>query len=421
MSKVTEFSGGLKLVHNLMTGTRSASIGVFVRAGSSNETAEQGGISHFIEHMMFKGTPTRSAFDIAEELESLGIDINAFTSREMTAYYAVAVDEHIEKSAEVLADIFFNSVFDKEEIEKEKGVVLEEIAKSEDDPADLCYDLLYSAYFGDTGLGRPILGTVETVNSFTQSDLFSFKNAHYLPKNTIISIAGNVSEQKALEIVKKLFEPNFKNTNAVQKAVKTEELYDIKSRTVARDKPIEQANIALGFPAYKYNDKMSIAAALVSSILGGGMSSRLFQEIRENLGIAYEVYSSITEYSPVGFFSIFVATNLKQVENAIKAVKDIVCAVKEKGITQKEFLKGKEQLKSGVVLGAERSYSVMRAAARALFAGEIFSVDKTLNKIKEVTIEDVQAAANYMLDAENMSVGYVGKSKKINIVELMKC
>jgi predicted Zn-dependent peptidase len=311
---------------------------------------------------------------------------------------------------EVLSDIFFNSTFGEEEMKKEKGVVQEEILQCEDDPSDLCHVLLSKAYFGDAGLGRPVLGTEQTVASFTREQILEYISGHYRAERTVVSIAGNIEEDRAIELVKKYFGgAKFKN-GAEPKEVKRK--INDSSNYAFKIKPIEQANLAIGYPAYKYNDQMSIAASLASNILGGGMSSRLFQVLREELGIVYEVYSTLSEYKDCGKLIIYLGTNPATLDKAVKAVKDILHSLKKDGITQKEFLKGKEQLKTGLVLGAEKSYSIMRAAAvKALMANEEFNIDKTLSKINAVKLEDVNLAIRHMLNDEKACAGYVGKEK----------
>ncbi|MCL2630590.1 MAG: insulinase family protein [Firmicutes bacterium] len=410
MGKVITLKNGLRLVCSPMAGTRSASVGVFVGVGSAHEPKELSGISHFIEHMMFKGTKKRSSYDIAEETESLGVDMNAFTSREITAYYTVSTDEHTEKCMEVLADIFFGSVFSAGEIKKEKGVVLEEISKYEDDPSDLCIDILYQGFFGEGSLGRPVLGTRETVSSFTRKQILDFISAHYTPQNTVISLAGNITEEEAIKLTNKYFGEKFKNT-ALSAPAPERKFPAVQLSQEQKD--IEQAHLVFGFPAYCYNNEMSVASAISANVLGGGMSSRLFRVLREELGIVYEVYASVSEYKTHGMLTVYLGTNPDSLTTAISAVKQILTDIKENGVTEKEFLKGKEQLKTGLVLGSEKSYSIMRASAvRLLLANEEFSLDKAMERINAVTIEKVNKAISQMLIFNEMCAGFVSKTRE---------
>lgn len=410
---------GMRLVLNTMKNTQSLSIGVYVGAGSAHEAKNENGLSHFIEHMCFKGTTTRSALDIAEETERIGAQINAFTSKEMTAYFTVSLNTHAETCMELLSDLFFNATFTDENIEKEKMVVLEEIHGSEDDPSDLCHDLLSAAYFGDSGLGRPILGTEARVQSFTRDDILDYMKRHYTADNTVLSVAGNITLAKLMPLVERYFDTQFQaKTRAPRPPHKTSK----RSRIQTKEKPIEQVNLAYAFPAGKYGAREKQAVSLLANVLGGGMSSRLFQKVREELGLVYDIYAAPFEYQEEGYFTVFLATSPNYVQKAVDAVRDVICALVEEGITAEELYKGKEQIKSGLILGTESSRAVMRAAAsRALLLNKTFDIKKEYKKVDALTLEDVNRALRKIFRFEKVAASYVGKKADVDILERIKC
>ena len=283
-----KFADGLRLVHLERTSTRAVAIGVLTGAGSENETEKNNGVSHFLEHMFFKGTKTRGSLDIVKEIDAMGAQINAFTAKAYTCFYTFSIDEDGEKCAEILSDILFNSVFDKEELERERKVVLEEISMSDDDNADVCMETASALYFGDNALARPILGTRDTVRSLTREDLLEYVDANYCAETTVIAIIGNMSADKARKIVEKYFEGRFRSSKG-RKWHDVAHVTSGSSKTIF--KPIEQANIGMVFPGVSLTDKNYLAINAGGYVFGGGMSSRLFAEVREKHGVAYSVYS----------------------------------------------------------------------------------------------------------------------------------
>lgn len=417
MNKIIKLQSGLRLALHTIKSTRSVAIGIYVNTGSAFETPELAGISHFIEHMLFKGTKNRTAFQIAEEMELAGAQINAFTSREITSYYTMSTDEHTEKCMEMLSDIFFHATLTEENIEKEKGVVIEEINMCEDDPADLCLDNLSKAYYGDGGLGSSILGTAETVKSFTPEMIRRYMDEHYTAGNVVIAAAGNIDFNMIKELAIRYFEANF----ITKGSKKTYLTGDVQSRLIPRFKPIEQANLAFAFPSYNYDNDKSLAAALLSNVLGGGMSSRLFQKLREEMALVYDIYATESEYKPDGLFIIYLGTNPASVCKAVTAVRDVILTMISEGITEREFKKGKEQLKSAVVLGAERAISIMRAAgSRAILTNKTFDLDERLDAINNITLDDIKEVVSFIFDFNKVSASYVGKEPDCDILKLIK-
>ncbi len=404
------YSNGLKIVLNRIEGLLSVSCGVLVNTGSSNENEQTNGISHFIEHNMFKGTNKRTAFEISEDIDNIGAQINAFTSKDITCYYTKSTAEHLEDCLEVLSDIFFNSKYEEKELEKEKGVILEEINMSLDTPDDVCLDLLAKAHFGDTGYGRTILGEAKNVKSFTRDDVLTYLNRYYTADNVCISIAGNIDIDKTVKLIDEYFANNF-NTKKADKQFKDNTL---KFDKLNKYKKIEQSHMAICLPGYKINHENSIPLSIVNTVFGGSMSSRLFQIIREELGLAYTVYSYISSYKSVGVVEIYSGVNNDKREQAYNAIKNQIELLGEKGITQKEFKRGVEQMKSAFVLGQESSSSQMLISGKTkLLLNEEFSFEDRINKINAVTLEQANAVCKKIFSLKNYSASFVGPFKKI--------
>lgn len=417
MDRIYKFSNGLRLALCPMAHTRSVAIGVFVGAGAANETKEISGISHFTEHMLFKGTSKRSAFDIANEMESVGAQINAFTARHMTCYYTISTDEHTEHCMEVLSDIFFNSALLDDEIDKERKVILEEISRDEDDPEDVCNEGLASVFYGDTPMGRPILGSRENVNSFKSQDIKNYLESYYVPNNTIISVAGSFKTEDVIALASKYFENNF-NSNGIVKDIEQSETY---SAYFYKQKATEQANVAFAFPSYTFSHHKREVVSLISNVFGGGMSSRLFQNVRERHGLAYDVYSIVSADKHNGAFSIYVGTNPKTAVKATEAIKEEIDKLRESGINEQEFNKGIQQLKTNLVLGSESSLSLMRANGRnMIMMGEMFDVDKRLEAINSITLNDVNKAIEDIFNYEKVSASYVGPEEGADVFSVIK-
>ncbi len=417
MDRIYKFSNGLQLALCPMAHTRSVAIGVFVGAGAANESKEISGISHFTEHMLFKGTSKRTAFDIANEMESVGAQINAFTARHMTCYYTISTDEHTEHCMEVLSDILFNSTLLDEEIDKERKVILEEISRDEDDPEDVCNEGLASVFYGDTPMGRPILGSRENVNSFKSIDIKKYLELYYVPSNTIISIAGSFKTEEVIELAKKYFECNFKGNRQIEDI----EYSSTHSAYFYKQKSTEQANVAFAFPSYTFSHQKREVVSLISNVFGGGMSSRLFQNVRERYGLAYDVYSIVSADKHNGAFSIYVGTNPKTAVKATEAIKEEIDKLRKDGINAQEFNKGIQQLKTNLVLGSESSLSLMRANGRnMIMTGEMFDVDKRLLAINSITIDDVNKAIVDIFNYDNVAASYVGPEEGADVFSIIK-
>lgn len=408
MNHLKVFDNGLKLVVAEMKGLLSVSCGVLVKTGSANESEKENGISHFIEHTMFKGTKTRSAFEISDFVDSIGGQINAYTSKQMTCYYTHTTKEHFEDSMEVLSDIFFNSVFDKEELSKEKGVVIEEINMSEDSPEDICLDLLSESYFGKTGLGQTILGSAKNVRSFSRDAILKYMDKYYTADNVVIAVAGNVSAGEAEKLAEKYFAANFTRfKSAPQKDTKPATPMHLK-----KIKKIEQSHIGICMPSISLKDERRDAINIANIVLGGGMSSRLFQKVREDLGLCYSVYSYLSCYRDTGVLEVYAGVNTESRELALSAILDEINKFKKDGITEKEFARGKEQLKSSLVLGQESVAGQMQLFGRfALFNDELFDFNARFKSINAITQSDVIEVIDEFFDLKNASSATVGPKR----------
>ena len=403
-----QFDNGLRLIINKMQGFVSVSAGVLVKTGSSNETVEENGISHFIEHVMFKGTKKRTAFEISDHIDRIGSSINAFTSKELTCYYTKSTSEHLNESLEILSDIFFNSVFDKEELEKEKGVIIEEINMSEDTPEELCLDLLAKSYYGTSGLGQTILGPAKNIRRFTREDVKKYMDKYYTADNVVISLSGDVDIEKAVAFVEEYFADKFsKKKSASQKKMKQAPL-----KNLYRTKKIEQTHIGFAMQGFSVTDERADAFAIANTVLGGGMSSRLFQKIREELGLAYSVYSYGSQYKDSGVLEIYAGVNTNARDLAVEAIINEVKRFKKEGITEQEFLRGKEQIKSAFILGRESTASQMLLYGKYLiYLNKQFNVEERLKKLEKLTLSNVLDVIDCSFDIENSATATVGSKR----------
>lgn len=383
--------------------------------GSNNETSELNGISHFVEHVFFKGTTNRTSFEIVERIDSLGAQINAYTSKQCTCFYTYSIDENTEDCCEVLSDILFNSLFDEIELEKEKGVVLEEISMSDDEYSDVCFDMLAEAYFGNNSLSKTILGTRQNIKSFSRNNVVDYIKDNYSAKTSVISIVGNIEFNKAKDLVDKYFEGKFPTK---KDRVWADKKHDTKPKYIKKFKDIEQANIAIGMPSLSFTDKLEMPLMLVTNLVGGGMSSRLFQEIRENLGLAYNVYAYSSSYINNGIMQLYIGTNPSSASKAVKATAKILKDLHQNGLNKKEVERGIQQLKGTYVLGQESTISLMRLQAKyALFNNEIFDFDKKLQAIQSITAEQIDQVIKQCFDRSLASLSYIGKKIDSNLLE----
>jgi predicted Zn-dependent peptidase len=379
---------GVRIVLENIPTVRSVAIGVWIGTGSRNENPQTNGISHFLEHMFFKGTSTRSAKEIAESFDSIGGQVNAFTSKEYTCYYAKVLDTHSQFALDVLADMFFNSTFVEEELNKEKNVVLEEIKMYEDTPDDIVHDLLSRAIYGDHPLGYPILGTEETLNTFNGKSLKEYIHERYTPENVVISIAGNISDSFIQEVEK------YFGSYEGGKDEGTENIPHFHSNRLSRKKETEQAHLCLGFEGLKVGHEDVYSLVILNNVLGGSMSSRLFQEVREQRGLAYSVFSYHSAYQDSGIVTVYGGTGAKQLDVLFETIQETLEKLKQDGITEKELINSKEQLKGSLMLSLESTNSRMsRNGKNELLLKRHRSLDEIIDQIDLVSKQSVDEMA----------------------------
>ncbi|MFP3322026.1 pitrilysin family protein [Planococcus sp. SIMBA_160] len=375
---------GLRIVSEHIPHFRSVAVGVFVNTGSRDERPKENGITHFIEHLLFKGTEKRSAKDIAREFDRIGGDLNAYTSKEYTCYYAKVLDHHAPLAVEVLADMFFNSVMDPVEIDKERLVVKEEISMTEDMADDDVHEQLWRVMYPDNAIGAPILGTAETLDRFSRQQILDYMERHYTPSNTVISVAGQI-DGKLLGQIEALF-GSFERKSPENAHV---EPIFVPGQSM-KHKETEQAHICLGYPGLSLQDDRLFALAVLNNIIGGSMSSRLFQEIREDRGLAYSVYSYHSAYSDHGTLAIYGGTADHQVGEVEELIRTSLQGMREGDISESEIADSREQLKGNLLLGLESTGSRMsRNGKYELLHGKHQTADEIIRLIDAVERENV--------------------------------
>ena len=404
--KKFQLANGLRVLIESIPTCRSVSFGIWVKTGSRNETPEENGISHFIEHMLFKGTKRHTAKDIADRFDGIGGNVNAFTSKENTCYYAKVLDRHLPIAVDLLADMFFESQFAEAELAKEKNVILEEIAMYEDTPDDTVHDLASKAAFGDHPLAYPILGTAERLAPMQPDDLRRYMRKHYRTDNTVISIAGNVDES-VLDLIERhfgRFDVTGQDEPTAQPVFRSDHLF--------HRKKTEQNHMCLTFPGCPITEPKLYAMILLNNVIGGGMSSRLFQEIREKRGLAYSVYSYHTAYSDSGLFTIYAGTAPKQTEEVYKLIMEQLEELAAKGMGEDELSRAKEQLKGNLILSLESTSSRMnRLGKNELMLGRHYTLDELLEKIDQVTLEDIAEMTDRIM-RQPCAIALVGSEEK---------
>jgi predicted Zn-dependent peptidase len=404
MYRKDTLSNGIRVVSETLPKSRSVSIGVWVKVGSRHEAPEIGGISHFIEHMFFKGTGKRSAKDIAIEMDSIGGEMNAFTSQETTTYYAKVVDEHLPVVIEILADILLGAKFDPAEMEKERKVILEEIKGVEDTPDDYIHELFTNTVWPDNSLGRPILGTRETIKALKHDDIVSYIGNYYHPKEIVISVAGNFEHARLIELLDGHFGKLARNGTAKKEATPA-----FTSAVSVKKKQLEQVQLCLGCKGLYYTHDERFVISALNTVLGNSMSSRLFQEIREQNALAYSIYSYVTSYRDTGLLTVYAGTGPANALEVVRLVVKEMKKIKEEGITAAEELRVKNQIKGSLILSLESSNSHMsRLARQEIYFGKYLSMDDIIKGVEKVTAEHVQRLAQQLFTRENIALTILG-------------
>ena len=405
MIKQFTLPNGLRVLCEQLPHLRSVSMGVWVKAGSILEREHENGLSHLIEHMAFKGTGRRSAKQIAQEMDAVGGYLNAATSKLCTCYYAKVIDENLPLAADILSDIVRFPAIDPKELDKERNVVLEEISMTDDSPEDVAYDLIASAMFGKQPLGQTILGPRELIASYTREDILAFRARHYSPMNTCVAIAGNFD----LNQVKDLMAQRFGDWTGGAGEIFPVNAVNQRPQTLTADKDTEQAHICLGYRGKPLGDADAYPMAVFNSILGGGMSSRLFQRIREESAMAYSVYSAPSAYPHCGDFTIYAAVSPRNVKTVLAQIDEETSRLVREGATQEEFDMAKAQLKGGFILGQESAYNRMNSmGSNMALMNRVITTDETIRRIEAVTPEDVRRVAAETLGSPR-SQAFVGK------------
>jgi predicted Zn-dependent peptidase len=407
-SKIT-LDNGVRIVCEKIPFVRSISIGIWVATGSRNENNINNGVSHFIEHMLFKGTSGRSAKEIAESIDNIGGQINAFTGKECTCYYTRTLDDHMNIAVDVLADMFFNSRFKDKDIDLERKVIQEEIGMYEDSPEDLVHDILSETVWNGDSLGYPILGTQECLKNIGRETITGYMDKMYTPCNTVISVVGNYQESELTDTLMRYFG----GWNTRDGAAQDYNAVKFISDSRVKQKDIEQLHICMGFEGIENGDSDLYSLLAVNNIFGGGMSSRLFQKIREEMGLVYSIYSYPSSYRQTGLFTIYAGMNPENLESVAGLILDEVGTLVEKGIQPDDLEKSKEQLKGNYMLGLESTSSRMNSLGKSeLLLDQVFTPEEILKKIEDINMERVHSAISRVFRAESMSFSAVGNMKK---------
>jgi len=396
---------GLVVITEPMPHVRSVSVGVWVRSGSRREPPERNGIAHFIEHMLFKGTERRTAEEIARSVDSIGGMLDAFTSKEMICFNAKVLDEHLPLAFDVLADLVLRPRFAEDDIAKEKQVILEEIKMDEDNPDYLVHEIFTQSFWQNHALGKPILGTPETVRAFTQQAVFGSYRSWFAPGNLVITAAGHLEHARLVELVAREFsalKPSGDTPQDVAPAAQAQ-------ITLRSKRELEQVHLCLGVPSYPMADERRFAAAVLNTLLGGGMSSRLFQNIRERQGLAYAVFSEQNPYRDTGVLSVYAGTSLENAARVVQLVVEEFRSLKEQLVSEEELRRAKDYLKGSLMLSLESTSSrISNLARQEMYFGRFFSLDEVLSSIEAVTRDAVQQLAREFFRPEQIAVTVLG-------------
>lgn len=405
--KRTVLPGGLRIITEQMPSVRSAAIGIWVNVGSRDEVASQTGSAHYLEHLLFKGTKNRSALDISSTIDAVGGEMNAFTSKEATCFYTRVLDTSVPEAIEVLVDMITSATITSVDVDQERQVVLEEIAMRDDDPADIVHEQFSRALYGDAPLGRSILGTVENISSLSRRSIHGFYRKYYTPDRLVIAVAGNIDHASIVKQIRKAFDLGGfdlagEEAPYVPSKVKTKVSHS--GGFVKFDKTTEQANLVIGVPGLDRADERRYIQSVFNAALGGGMSSRLFQEVREKRGLVYTVYSFGQQFQDAGMAGVYAGCSPKNLEQVIQVITDVLDEVALNGITEAELVKAKGQVSGAMVLGLEDTSSRMSRIARSeMNHGYVPSVSQVLERISAVTLEEVHTLAHHLWSQERLT------------------
>jgi predicted Zn-dependent peptidase len=410
---------GLTIITEQMSHIRSASIGIWLQTGSRDEEPEWNGISHFIEHMVFKGTKHRTAEEIARQVDSIGGNMDAFTAKECICFNVKVLDEHVPTALDILSDLVLNPVFDAADIARERGVILEEIKMDEDNPDYLVHEIFTQNFFKDHPLGKPILGTKETVKRFEREPVVDAYAHRFAPGNIIVSAAGNLDHDRFVALVTGHFEQMKPRTNG---------FHSLSPKTAARivlrnKKALEQVQLCLGVPSHPIAHEKRHAGYILNTLLGGGMSSRLFQNIRERQGLAYSIYSDLNPYRDTGCLAVYAGTSLASAAKVVRSVVSEFHKLKTEPVPEEELRRSKDQLKGSLMLSLESSTARMSNLARQeMYFDRFYDLDELIAKIEGVTVEDLHTLANQFFQTESVAVTALGNLSGLKVTrEQLAC
>jgi predicted Zn-dependent peptidase len=393
--KRTVLPGGLRIITEAMPGVRSASVGIWVGVGSRDETPSVAGTSHFLEHLLFKGTKHRTALDIAMVMDTIGGEFNAFTEKEHTCFYATVLDQQLPTAVDIIADVVLNATIAAADVDIERAVVLEEISMRDDDPSDLVHDEFSAALFGDVPLGRSILGSEQSINQLSRKQIHGYYSRRYRPSEMVVSVAGNIEHSEVVQLVRRAFTGRLRDGDSGAQPRPDRRLHTVPARpvTVVSD-DTEQANIVLGTMGLSRFDERRFVLSVLATAVGGGMSSRLFQQIREQRGLAYSTYSYTSSYAGDGLFGLYAGCQPGKADEVVSIMTEVLRSIAADGLGADEIDRGKGQLRGGMVLGLEDSSSRMSRIGKAeLTYGDVLGLDDLLARVEAVTPEQVNELA----------------------------
>ncbi len=411
----TTLNNGIRILTKQVPHVRSVSMGVWVNVGARDETSEESGLSHFIEHMIFKGTRKRDAVQIAKEFDAIGGQTNAFTSMELTCYHAKVMDTHLETMVDILSDIFLNSLFDPEEVEKERPIILQEIGMVEDTPEEYVHTLLSHNFWGEHPLGRSVLGTQENLARFNAGTIKNFFHRSYQPERIIISAAGNLEHEQFIHLIQPIFEPIESGKNFPER-----ELPDVTPCSSVTQKELEQVHISMGVEGLGITDPKRYTLSLLNTILGGNMSSRLFQEIREKRGLAYSVYSFMSSNVDSGMLGVYAGVSPKRVTETISVILNTLKTLSQHKVDSSELQDAKEFTKGNILLSLENTDNLMvRMAQNEINFGYDIPIETVMNRIEAVTEHDILELADHLFATDKTAFTMLGPVSDKAFIENM--
>ena len=401
-------TNGMRIIGERITHVNSVSIGIWIKTGSRNETPENNGVSHFIEHMLFKGTKKRNSKEIAACIDNVGGQLNAFTSKENTCYYVKVLDTHLDLAVDLLSDMINDSLFDEKELLKEKGVIIEEIGMYEDNPEEMVHDILTNIIWNSDPLGMPILGTKETLDSMNRDTLLQYLKKQYTPENMVLSISGNYD----FDTVKALAEEKFGKMEPEKEGGEKLSVPDFSPESLKKQKDTEQVHYCIAYDAYSFGHRLYFPLLVLSNLFGGAMSSRLFQRIREEMGLAYSVFSYTSNFADCGLFSIYAGMNPSQYDLVVKVIDEEIEKLINEGVNEEELYNSKEQLKGSYILGLESTSGRMISLGKNLIMqNTVYTPKEILEKIEKVTMTEIRETIDDIFKGKKYGYASIGNFK----------